>query len=144
MKGRIDMKKRNTFEKLTEIILVLLSVILTAGVKFLFHACGQKEDGSWMHCHDAEQTVFVLGIMLTVMSVLMLIFSEEKKKRWIKIIMIPTALTAVFVPNILIHMCMMKGMRCLSVMRPAVIIISLLIAAAAAVSIYYGRKNKES
>ena len=74
MKGRIDMKKRNTFEKLTEIILVLLSVILTAGVKFLFHACGQKEDGSWMHCHDAEQTVFVLGIMLTVMSVLMLIF----------------------------------------------------------------------
>lgn len=43
---------------------IVLSVILAAGVKLMFHACGPKDDGSRMHCHTAENTVCICAVTM--------------------------------------------------------------------------------
>ena len=61
-----------------DVVLCVLSAVLCFGTKFLFHACAPKEDGSWMACHWAEQTVFGLGITLLILSILTFVFKDGK------------------------------------------------------------------
>ena len=65
--------------KLTDIVLLLLSLALCLGVKLVFHACGMKEDGSYMNCHWAEQAVFAVSAGLTITSVLRLFLDRKAK-----------------------------------------------------------------
>ena len=53
-------------ERTAGIVMTVLSLLLTIGSKTIFSACGPKEDGSWMTCHWAEQAVFGMGIVLTL------------------------------------------------------------------------------
>ena len=63
-------------------ILFTLSLILTIGIKTFFSGCGPKEDGSWMLCHWTEQTIFILGICLSIISLIALIFDGKKNSHW--------------------------------------------------------------
>ena len=125
--------KRSKKALVLDIILLVLSAGLTTGVKTVFSACEKKPDGMWMTCHWAEQAVFALGIALTAMAVVNIVLGKTDIKRGIAIAMVPTALITAFVPNAFINLCMMKDMHCHEMMRPAVIVISALIAAAACV-----------
>ena len=128
----MDMK-RSKKALVFDIILLVLSAVLTIGVKTVFSACEKKPDGMWMSCHWAEQAVFALGIALSAMAVVNIVLNKTDLKRGIALAMVPTALITVFVPNVFIDLCMMKDMHCHEVMRPAVIIISAVIAVAACI-----------
>lgn len=111
--------------------LTLLCLILCFGTKLWFHACGPKEDGSWMNCHWAQQCVFGIGLVLSVTAVLHFCVQNRKIKAGLSLGMVPTAVLAAILPSNLVPLCMMHDMRCHSVMRPAVMIVSIAIAATA-------------
>lgn len=131
--------KRSLKTLVFDIVLLLLSAGLTVGVKTVFSACEKKPDGTWMACHWAEQAVMALGCAMAVMALVNIVLNKTDLKRGIVLAMIPTALITAFVPNTLIKLCMMTDMHCHSVMKPAVIIISALIAVCGCVYVFVCR-----
>ena len=117
------------------IVLTALSLFLTIGVKTVFAACGPKEDGSWMACHWAEQAVFASGIVLSCISVMILLISDEKVRLGLSLAVIPAAAVTALIPGVFSGLCMMTNMHCHTVTRPSVTVISVLIAAAALVDV---------
>ena len=121
-------------KKIIHIAAILLSVFLAAGVKLLFHACGPKEDGSWMHCHTAENAVCICGICMAVLLLGALLLRGRRAAAIPCLLAAAAGVVTALLPNTIIHMCMMTDMRCHAVMKPAVIILSILIALLSAVS----------
>lgn len=127
------------------IILFILSLVLTVGVKLIFPACAPHDDGSFMNCHWAEQSVFGEGIALTAISLIVLVFGSSKAALGTSLAVIPTAAVAALTPETLIPLCKMPMMQCHTTTHPAVIVISCLIAATALVNaITIIRKKEES
>ncbi len=114
---------------LVNVILLVLSILLCAGVKFAFHACAPKDDGSWMLCHWAEQVVFSVGAVFSLLSLARFFLKDSKIKAGISISFVPLSILVAFIPNTLIPLCMMKEMRCHTVMRPSVLVLCVLLAA---------------
>ena len=130
------MKKIN----ITDICLLILSAALCLGVKLLFHACGMKEDGSWMNCHWAEQAVFAVSIGLTVTAGLRLLLNRQAKAGAALAMSVIAVMTALL-SGVFVRLCMMDTMRCHAVMRPAVIILCALIAVTGIADAVTGRKE---
>ena len=128
------MKNRSKTVIVFDILTLLLSVLLLLGTKFVFHACGPMEDGHFMVCHWAEQAAAGIGAALTVVSLIKLAISSSKVKAGIAAAIVPFSVLAALIPGVLIDLCMMAEMQCRAVMRPAVIIVSLILSAAAAVN----------
>lgn len=130
------MKNRNQKKKAPAVsgITAALCIVLTVGVMTVFHACGPKEDGSWMSCHYAQMTVFFLGIAMTACSIASL-FLNFGAGVFLHVLTILLAAAAAVIPGNVIRLCMMNQMQCRAVMRPAVLLLSILIIAFSAGSI---------
>ena len=120
-------------KKIMNVVLLVLCVILCAGIKLVFHACEVGEN--IMACHWAEQAVFAFGIVLVVQSLGLMFFREAGVRKGICFSIIPIAVITALIPGVFIHLCMMNDMRCHTVMRPAVIILTVLIVMCAIVNI---------
>lgn len=127
-------------KKLFSGISLCLSILLAAGVKLLFHACKAKEDGSWMHCHQAENAVMICGIILAVLSVIGILIQNRKTLVLIHLLTAMLATVTALIPNTIVHLCMKMDMRCHSVMKPAVIIICACIAVSSMILCFARRK----
>ena len=125
-----------------DIAFLVLSLILCLGSHFAFHACPAKSDGSWMVCHWAERVVTALSAVFVILSAARF-FLEAKTKLGISISFLPLALVTALVPGIIVNLCMMKDMRCHTVMRPSVIVLSILICALSVVDILVLQKKKQ-
>ena len=136
------MKKKGLC-RIVDIALLLLSAALCIGVKLVFHACGAMEDGGYMHCHTAENAVFAAAIVLTVLALILCLLRARKVRACIAFVAAVLALVTAFIPQTVVHLCMMPDMRCRSIMRPAVLVCSLLIAAAALLSALLSLRAKE-
>lgn len=111
----------------SDIVLAAVSVIFIAGIFSFFGACGPKADGSWMMCHWAGQIEKGLSIVLAVISLARLFVKNSKVKLGLSLSIIPVAVFAALVPAHIIHLCMMKTMRCHTIMHPAVVVISVVL-----------------
>ncbi len=125
---------------ITDILLTVLSLVLCIGIKFFFHACGVKEDGSFMTCHWAEQAVFCASIGMTAAALLRL-FLPQKAKAGAALVMSISAVMTALLPGVFIRLCMMETMRCHALMRPAVIIVCGMIAVTGIVDAIRSRKE---
>ncbi|MBR1444096.1 MAG: DUF4418 family protein [Firmicutes bacterium] len=125
----------------TDIMIVLLSVILAAGIPFFFHACGAKEDGTFMNCHSAQQVIFGLACVMMIISFAHLGAGSAKMKTGISIALIPLEIYTALIPETVIKMCMMADMRCQAVMKPATIIICILMLIVTISDIVYQKKR---
>ena len=134
--------KKKTAALAADIVLLVLCAALMLGVRLMFHACGPKEDGSWMTCHWAQQSVFALSIAMTVTALARLLVRDEGMRRGMALALVPFAGAAAGLPQGGIRLCMMQDMRCHAVMRPAVIVCAVLIAAAAIVCTLLRRGEK--
>ena len=123
-------------------ILTVLSLLLTVGVKTFFSACGAKDDGSFMTCHWAEQAVFAAGIALTLMSVIVLIAGSDNAGFGAAVSILALAGVTAIIPGVLIDLCMMPQMHCHVVMRPAVTVVCALIIVTAAVHAFMQAHKK--
>ena len=120
------MKTKKIKFGISDIILLLLSIIFLVGILTFFKTCGPKNDGSWMTCHWAGNTVTGLADILTVISFLQLIIPDSKIKIGLSVSIIPISILAIFIPGTLINICMTNIMRCNAIMRPSVTIMSVL------------------
>ncbi|MCR4822761.1 MAG: DUF4418 family protein [Treponema sp.] len=111
-----------------DIFLFILSLILFLGSHFLFHACPAKTDGSWMVCHWAERVITASGLLFTLLSLCCFFLPDAKIKAGISLTFIPLSIVTMLVPGVIVNLCMMKDMRCHTVMRPAVSVLCILIA----------------
>lgn len=124
-----------------DIVLLVLSAVLLAGVLTVFAPCAPKEDGSRMTCHWAGSAVAGVAAVLTVISLLRLLVKDAKAKLGLDLAMLPASLLALLLPGKLIGLCMTADMRCRSVMTPAVTALSILLFAAAAVDAFLQHKK---
>lgn len=125
----------------TDLVLLILSILFLAGILTVFGPCGPTEDGSFMTCHWAGNTVAGLAAVLVVLSLIHLAVSDPKIKTGLSAAAVPVALLAAYTPGGLIHLCMMGSMQCRAVMRPAAILLSVLVIAAAIFDIAVNRKT---
>lgn len=121
-------------------VLLAFSVLLALGVKVIFHACPVGE--MVMSCHHAENAVCIAGIVLSVLALVMVLVPKYGLRKILSIVMIPVSIVAAVLPGGIIHLCMMKDMRCHSVMRPAVIIFSVIIIICAVINIVLNERKK--
>lgn len=117
----------NKSTRILSIVTLVCSILLTLGTMYVFHACGPKDDGSWMACHWAQQTVAALGAVLTVQSVIAILCKTNAARASVSAAMIPTAVVALMTPAGLINLCMMADMRCQAIMKPAVRLVAAII-----------------
>lgn len=117
---------RKQSDSILAVVATVLSAFLAFGVMALFHACGPKEDGTWMSCHHAQLAVFVLALVMTLLSAVS-ISGGRKLAVVMRILTMVCALAAAVIPGNVIRLCMMNEMRCRAVMRPSVILLSVLI-----------------
>ena len=76
-----------------------LSVLMAAGVQTVFRACAQKEDGTWMHCHEVQKYLFIIGIILAMLSVLGLAVKKRTAAILLDFASIVLAAAAVLLPG---------------------------------------------
>nr|WP_315104042.1 DUF4418 family protein [uncultured Catonella sp.] len=138
------MERKNKVSLVLAGILFALSLCLAFGVKYVFHACplGMGHDGKIMPCHWAEQAIFAVGIVLSVMSLLLFIFKKAGEKAAISASMVPVTIMALLLPQIIIKLCMMPEMACRVSMRPAVIGVSIALLIVEVVSIIINLKKE--
>lgn len=117
---------------ITDIVLAVVCAVLFIGTLTFLSPCGAKDDGSWMTCHWAGQVNIALSAVLLTMAVMHAAVPAGGVKLGLDLAMLPTSVMATQVSGRIISLCMMETMRCRAVMRPGVMILSLLIAAAAA------------
>ena len=119
-----------------DILFAAVSAFYLIGIRTVFSACGPKEDGTWMSCHWAGQAVTAIAAVLLVISVMHLFIRDAKIRIGLSAAMIPTALSGIFVPGTLVNLCMMDTMRCHTVMRPFVVIMSVAVSVICAIDIF--------
>ncbi|MBQ9308784.1 MAG: DUF4418 family protein [Clostridia bacterium] len=110
-----------------QVIILLLSVFLTVSVRTFFGAC-VHDDGTFSTCHWAGEAVFGSGIVLSVLALLSCIFPQSGIRAGLALSSLVLSLGTAFIPGNLISLCMMSSMRCQSIMKPAVMVTSVLLA----------------
>lgn len=136
------MKSENLVSNLLSILLLALSIFLTFGTEFLFHACDPKADGSCMMCHWAQRAVTGTGAVLIVLYILCLISKERKVRAAFITSGIPVTILAMLFPGRLIPMCMSNTMRCHTVMEPAVLAVGCVILVVTVISLVVNLRRK--
>lgn len=133
----------NKLTRMMSVATFVLSLVLALGVQYVFHACGPKEDGTFMACHWAQQVTLGLGLVLAVQALVGVLVKTSAARAAVSAAMIPTAVLAIAVPGGLVHLCMMADMQCQSVMKPAVRLVAGVILVCVVVTAALGaRKDK--
>ena len=105
----------------------LFSLFLSIGTKTFFHACEIRDDGTWMHCHTAENAVIIGGVLLMLLSITAACIQNKRISIILNILCAAGAVAVFLIPGVLVSMCMIQTMRCYAVMQPFVRILSALI-----------------
>ena len=103
------------------------SLLLAIGVATLFSACGMKEDGTWMRCHDAQTAVMWVAIATTVVLAMSAFIKNGKARAILSVLGAVAALVTFALPGAIMPMCMMQTMRCYAAMQPFTRIMSAIV-----------------
>ena len=135
----MEEKKKNI--GIIDIILVIVEVLFLTGVLTVFKACGPKDDGSWMTCHWAGQAAIGVAVVLLIIAIVHMIVPAAKVKLGLALAIIPVSILVAVIPGCLINLCMMDTMRCHTVMRPFIIIMSVITIILSVIDILVQRKK---
>lgn len=135
------MKQRR--ESIRKWIPALLSVLLVFGVLTVFGACGMKDDGMWMKCHGAQTTVAKLGGVMTALFLLAALLRNRALKTILYGLGIVGSIVLFLIPETIMPMCMMRTMRCYTVMQPFVRIMAVMIAVFGGISGMQALRQKQ-
>lgn len=136
------MKSGNIVSNLLAVLLLVLSVFLTFGTEFLFHACDPKADGHFMMCHWAQRAVTGTGAVLIILYILCLLARERKVRAAFIISGIPVTILAMLFPGKLLPLCMSNTMRCHTVMQPSVLAVCCVILVVTVISLAVNLRKK--
>ncbi len=128
-------------ESIWSLICFFLSLFLCVGVMTVFHACGRKDDGTWMHCHTAQIYVAAGAALLCILFLISMLLKKQAVCIATGILGAIGNILILFIPGSLVPMCMMHTMRCYTVMQPFVRIMAAAIAFFCILSVFQTRKK---
>ena len=105
-----------------------LSALLLVGGVTVFSACEQRPDGSWMHCHQCQNSVAASAAGLVVFFGTAAFVKNKGARLALQALSLIGAIVVFFIPGVICPLCMMKTMRCHTVFQPFVRIMSVLVA----------------
>ena len=120
----------------------LEGILFSLGVKYLFHACGPKSDGSFMKCHWSEQAVFALSLAIIFLGIIGLFIKSLDVVRGLALSLIPIGILILLIPNVLIGVCGMADMRCHTVFIPGSAVSGVIISVTGLLLFLIGGKAK--
>lgn len=130
-----------------DFVYAVLNIMFFLGSVFVFHACGPKDDGSWMTCHYAGNVISMLSLVLALISIVN-IFAAAEIKAGLFIASLMIAIGTLFVPGTLVRLCSMAQMRCNIITKPCTTAFSIAIALCALVNLIFiflkAKKNEIS
>lgn len=94
----------------------------------MFSACEQRPDGSWMHCHQCQNSVAASAAGLVVFFGTAAFVKNKGVRLALQALSLIGAIVVFFIPGVICPLCMMKTMRCHTVFQPFVRIMSVLVA----------------
>ena len=101
------------------VVLFLALVVSIGSVSFLGPCV--HDDGSVGACHWAGRSLFGLGLLLTILSLLAVLLRKARFGLYLGIAL--ACVLGILTPGALISLCKMSSMRCRAVMQPAMIIL---------------------
>ena len=131
------MKKVNVIFSL----LILVLGALTAIAPYSFaHVCevGEKV----MKCHWTGRIELFLGISIAVLGLLKLISADAKYQLGLNAGILVNALGVILTPTVLIGVCGMKSMHCVTVSKPTLIVFGILILVTSLIQSFIEWKKK--
>ena len=120
---------------------VILSLLLLTGPLTVFRACGPKEDGTWMHCHTAQNDIVIAAAILFVVFAAAAVIQNKMLSGVFHIVGIAGSLIVILIPGILVHMCMMDTMRCYEFMQPFARVMGVLLILSAVINLIFANKK---
>ncbi len=111
----------------SDVLLALLGILFLVGILTFFAPCRPKDDGSWMVCHWAGNSVTGVAAVICFLSLVHLFVFNSRIRMGLDIALFALAILADLIPGHLINLCKMETMRCHTVMSPSVFVISILI-----------------
>ena len=105
-----------------------LSAALLAGGVTVFSACEPRPDGTWMHCHQCQNSVAASAAGLAVFFGTAAFIKNKGVRLALQLLCLVGAVVVVLIPGGICPLCMMKTMRCHTVFQPFVRIMSVLVA----------------
>ena len=121
---------------------VILSLLLAAGTLTVFRACGPKEDGTWMHCHTAQNDIVIAAAILFVVFLAAALIKNITISVILHAAGIVISIVTMLIPGTLVSMCMMDSMRCYAVMQPFARVLSGLILITALINLFFLFRKK--
>ena len=121
-------------------ILLILSLLFVIGEQTVAGPCPVMPDGRFMVCHWASQAAFGVGVVLVILSLFHLAFTNDGMKLGLDLAVTANAALLVLIPNHLIHLCMKNHMQCHTVMEPFVLVMGVLMIAAALGDFFFRRR----
>lgn len=100
-----------------KILILVTEIVFAAGVKTVFSGCGPMENGMYMACHTAENILFGIALFNIVLAAVSLFVKNRKINIVIGAVIAVSSLAAALLPGNVLHLCMMKTMRCQSIMK---------------------------
>lgn len=132
---------------ITDILLLLCSVLYFIGIKHLFPVCPVSGD-KVMNCHWAGEVLSAVSILLMIISAVHIVIPDEKIKAGMDITAAGIAVLSMLIPGNIIPLCKSSEMMCRNgtSIWTMIIMIMLCLIAAADLFIYLqsasGKKHK--
>ena len=126
------MYKKRSF---LDILPIALGLMLSAGTATLFHACDMKDDGTWMKCHTAQEAVIAAGLAAALWFLIAELIRYYVIRVLLYILGVLGCIVIFMLPGTVMPMCVLRTMRCCTVMQPYVIIMASATAIASAVNV---------
>lgn len=119
-----------------DFVITAVNVLFFLGIRFIFHSCPAKADGSFMTCHYAQNVVLFSLCVLALIS-LVNIFVNAQIKKGLLISCIILALASVLIPGHLVALCHSAQMRCHMITKPFSMLFLFLSAFLSAVNLLF-------
>lgn len=94
----------------TDLILVVISLIFAYGIRFLFPVCAVMGEDI-MTCHWAGEVLKAISVIMVMLSLIHLVVSQQMKSG-IDLAMIAFGGLMITIPGTIINICMMPDMHC--------------------------------
>ncbi len=133
------MKGKKTLLRLVPAVLCLL---LALGSVTLFSACGQKEDGSWMRCHQAQELVMWISLGTGALLAAGALVKRRSIETAASALGTAGGIICFLIPGSMFPLCMMHTMRCYTHLQPFVRIMGALIAVCCLISLILSLRDK--
>lgn len=104
-------------------LVLFFAILFAIGMFSFLHPC-VHEDGAVSACGWAGKMLKGLSLVLVFQSVLLFLSETTSVRSVLALSMLPVSLLSMLTPGRIIGLCMMNTMRCNSVMRPAVMLLS--------------------